>query len=173
MNNHELRVIPKKNYLILGAVIVVTFLFIYYLYMWYDAYKEKKINMRILDNYLEVINYNELDNYLVESPEAIIYVSVLENEEIREFEKKFKKLLKSNVLDVKILYMDLTKEFKDNKIKSQLEEKYQITNKNIPLILVFSDQTVSNSYSIRENNYDVDLMKDFIEVYGKGNEANG
>ena len=31
-----------------------------------------------------------LDNYLVENPDTIVYVSVLEDEVIRDFEKEFK-----------------------------------------------------------------------------------
>ena len=94
MKKVELRVVPKKNYLILGIILIVSFLLVYYLYMWVDVYNESKLNKPILDKYMEVINYNELDNYLVESPNAIIYVSVLENTEIRDFERKFKSILK-------------------------------------------------------------------------------
>ena len=32
---------------------------------------------------MTVINYNELDNYLVENPNTIVYVSVLEDETMR------------------------------------------------------------------------------------------
>ena len=58
--------------------------------MWVDVYKESKINIPIMDRYMSVINYNELDNYIVENPDTIVYVSVLENEKIREFEKQLK-----------------------------------------------------------------------------------
>ena len=83
----ELRKVPVKNYIILGIVITVTMLVLYYFYMWVDVYKESKINIPIMDKYMTVINYNELDNYLVENPNTILYVSVLDNEEIRTFEK--------------------------------------------------------------------------------------
>ena len=85
--NKEKRVIPFKNYIILLVIIVVSLLLVRYFYMWFDAYNDTKLNMPILDKYMEVINYNELDNYLIENPNTIIYVSVLENSEIRDFEK--------------------------------------------------------------------------------------
>ena len=84
MKKEELRTIPTKNYIILGVVILVSILLLYYLYLWFDNYNETKLNMPILDKYMEVINYNELSDYLVENPDAIIYVSVLENSNIRE-----------------------------------------------------------------------------------------
>ena len=74
MNKDNLRVIPIKNYLILGIVIIVTLLLLYYFYMWIDAYNETKLNKPILDKYLEVINYNELDDYLIENQDTIIYI---------------------------------------------------------------------------------------------------
>ena len=50
--------------------------------------KKSQENMEIIKD-----NYNELSDYVVENPNTIVYVSVLENEEIREFEKKFKNFI--------------------------------------------------------------------------------
>ena len=52
------REIPKKNYVVLGVVLLISLLLVYYFYMWFSAYKDTKTNMMILDNYLSVINYN-------------------------------------------------------------------------------------------------------------------
>ena len=158
MKSEELRKIPKRNYFILAAVIVVTIFLLCYFYMWYDAYKEKKLNMRILDSYLEIINYNELDDYIVENPNSVIYVSVLENTDIREFEKQLKKMLKSNEIKRDMLYMDITDEIKD----ISAIQKYGINKDNIPLVLVFSDGNVVDTYSIVQNNYDMIQFKNFL-----------
>ena len=40
MKKDELRKVPVKNYVILGVVIVVTMLILYYFYLWVDVYKE-------------------------------------------------------------------------------------------------------------------------------------
>ena len=56
-----------------------------------------------LDKYMSVINYNELDNYIVENPDTIIYVSVLEDEKIRGFEKKLKIKYKNKLVFDKLL----------------------------------------------------------------------
>ena len=110
MANDKLRSVPKKNYFILGIIIIVSLLLLYYMHMWSLAYNETKLNMPILDKYLEVINYNELDNYLVEMPNTVIYVSVLEDENIikiidcdtnsfdetlKESDKIFKRVIKN------------------------------------------------------------------------------
>lgn len=166
MKKEELRKIPKKNYIILGIIILVSLLLVYYFYMWIDAYNETKLNKPILNKYMEVINYNELDNYLVERPNTIIYVSVLENSEIREFEKKFKSVLKSHRIDAELLYMDVTEELKDDEVKKEMASKYALNNTNItdvPVIIVFDNGELSSIYNISSNDYDIDGLKTFLE----------
>lgn len=164
MKDKELRNIPKKNYVILGIVVVATILLVYYLYMWYDAYMDTRLNKPILDKYMEVINYNELDDYLVETPNAIIYVSMLEDSEIRAFEKKLKGLFKSHAINRDILYMDITNE--GSNVIDLIVNKYSlnITNdKSVPVILVIEDGKLKSIYDIKENNYDVDSLRLFID----------
>ena len=178
MKKVELRVVPKKNYLILGIILIVSFLLVYYLYMWVDVYNESKLNKPILDKYMEVINYNELDNYLVESPNAIIYVSVLENTEIRDFERKFKSILKKNQLEKEVLYMDITEELKKSSIKNEMISKYTINNLsivNVPVILVIDNGELRIIYGIKDNNYDVESLKLFINNirFSSEDELNG
>ena len=158
----SLRVIPNRNYIILGIVLVVTFLLLYYFYMWVDVYNESKINRPILDRYMDIINYNELDNYLVENPDCIIYVSVLENMEIREFEKKFKVSFKNNELDKDILYMDVTNDINDKILRNELHDKYSIERNSMPYVIVFEDGVKKSLYSVYENGMNVDRMINFI-----------
>lgn len=174
----ELRKVPFKNYIILGIIFLVSMLILYYFYMWVDAYNESKLNKPIMDKYMEVINYNELDNYLIENPNTIIYVSVLENKEVRDFEKKFKKLFINNEIDNKILYLDITNEINDKSVKEMLKERYSINSVsilNVPNIIVFDDGNLKTIYSISEDNYDIDRIKLFINnnKFSEEDELNG
>ena len=165
MDNEKLRVIPKKNYLILGIIIIITILLVYYMYMWSVTYNETKLNIPILDKYMEVINYNELDDYLVEMPNTVIYVSILENSEIREFEKKFKNVVKNNKLNMNVLYMDITDDIKNNIIKNEMDMKYTIGNKkmsDVPSVVVIENGVLRDIYSIKDNNYDQNEVMSFI-----------
>ena len=153
-----LRKIPTKNYVFLGVLILVTLLILYYFYMWVDVYKESKINIPIMDRYMSVINYNELDNYIVENPDTIVYVSVLEDEKIREFEKQFKNKYKGNEIEKDILYMNITDDIKDKSIKNDMISRYSVNSLNItdvPCVLVFSDGKISSIYSVSDNDYDI------------------
>ena len=174
----DLRVVPKKNYLILGIIILVTLFVLYYFYMWIDAYNETKLNRPIMNRYMEVINYNELGNYLVENPNTIVYVSVLEDEQIRNFEKQFKSAYKKDEIDKEILYLNITDEIKDNNIKSEMKNKYRLNYTdmtNVPSIIVFDGDNIVNIYSIKDNNYDIDRLKLFLNSinFNNGDELNG
>lgn len=178
MKKDNLRVIPRKNYIILGIVIIVTLLFLYYFYMWIDAYNETKLNRPILDKYLEVINYNELEDYLIENQDTIIYVSVLENSKIRDFEKQFKTILKKKEIDKDILYMNITDDIKEKVVVKEMNEKYAINSLSItdvPVIAVFEDGTLKSIYGIKDNNYDIGRFKLFINniSFSSDGEING
>ncbi len=161
----ELRKIPFKNYVFLGVVLLVSMLILYYFYLWVDAYNESKLNKPIMNKYMDVINYNELDTYLIENPDTIIYVSILENKEIRDFEKNFKKLFRKKKINNDILYLDITEDINNEEIKNELSNKYMINSVSIldvPVIIVIENGNVKSIYSISENNYDVDKVKTFI-----------
>lgn len=169
----ELRVIPKKNYIILTVVVVVTILLTYYFYMWVNAYNENKINKPILDKYMEVINYNELDNYITENPNSIIYVSVLENEKIRNFEKKLKNVLKNKEMDSMILYLDITDDIKKRNVKKEMIDRFSINSismVDVPCVLVIKDGKLNSIYSVTANNYSVDKFENFIDSVGEIND---
>ena len=165
MNSDKLRKIPVKNYVILSIVIIVTLFILYYFYMWVDVYKESKINMPIMDRYMSVINYNELDNYIVENPDTIVYVSVLENENIREFEKKFKNKYKNDEIDKEILYMNVTNDIKDKDIFDDMVSKYSLNGlnaTNVPCVLVFENSRLKSIYDIASIGYDIDRFTSYI-----------
>lgn len=165
MKKNNGREIPLKNYIILGLVVLLTLGLVYYFYLWYITYEESKLNETIMDRYLEVINYNELNDYIVENRNAMIYTSVLEDNNIRKFEIKFKNIVVKNALKDKILYMDMTDIFKDKIKYTELRNSYQINNysiTNVPCILVFKDAKLVDIYSIKDNDYNTDNVLNYI-----------
>ena len=125
------RNIPLKNYIILGVVLILSVIVVIYFYMWNNAYEESKLNTTIMDKYLQVINYNELNNYLIENKDAVIYISVLEDQKIRNFERKFKSIIVNNSLNSDILYLDLTSELKNNNTKKEIDKTIKDKNYNV------------------------------------------
>ena len=165
MKKETLRKVPKKNYILLGIILLGTVCLVYYFYTWSKLYNEVKLNEKILDNYMEVINYNELEDYIIENPNTIIYVSVLKNSTIRDFEKKFRKSLSKNEIDKSILYMDITDDIENKNIKKEMKKKYHVNNLDItdvPVIMVIDNGSLKTIYSIRYNDYDMGHLKNFL-----------
>lgn len=157
MKKDNLREVPLKNYVILLGVILGSFLILFYFYKWFDTYEESRLNMRIMDSYMQVINYNEIDDYVTENPNTVIYVSVLQNKEIREFEKLMKQKYRDKLIETKILYLDITE--LNDKEKQELANSYYYNNLSIvdvPCLLVFNNGVVEAIYSVKDSGYNID-----------------
>ena len=155
--------IPLKNYILLSIVLILTIVVVIYFFLWKNTYEKSKLQTPILDDYLLVINYNELNNYLVENKDAIIYVSKLNDESIRLFENKFKNIINKNNLNNKILYLDLTEELIENNIVKEINKKYGKEMTEVPTIVIIKDGKISSSYNIKENKYNIKLLEKYLE----------
>lgn len=155
--------IPLKNYILLSIVLILTIVVVINLFLWKNTYEKNKLQTPILDNYLLVINYNELNNYIVENKDAIIYVSELNNESIRLFENKFKNIINKNNLNNKILYLDLTEELNKKSIVNEINKKYGKEMTDVPSIIIIKNGKISSSYNIKENGYNVKSLEKYLE----------
>lgn len=164
--NGSKREIPVKNYIFLGIIMIVSMFGVYYLYLWFQTYEESRLNAPIMDSYLQVINYNELSSYVLENETTVVYVSVVGNEEIREFENKFKNTVDQYSLKKDIVYMDITSNLEDSEISKNLSDKYDIDGDNVPYILVFDSGKLIDTYSIAKHNYSIKKIKKYLSSMG-------
>ncbi len=156
------REIAFKNYIILALVLIITIIGVIYIFMWYSSKEKSKLELPILDDYIMPINYNELNDYIVENKDAVIYTSVLNDVNIRLFENKFKNVIIKNNLNSSILYLDLTNEINDNNVLLKMEKKYG-TKVDIPSVMVFRDGVLTDVYNIKEDNYNIKKLEKYLE----------
>lgn len=156
----KLREIPIKNYIYLFIILLGSILFLTYLYTWYQTYKEEKLNINIMNNYLTVINYNELEDYIMENKDAIIYVSILGDERINRFEENFKNIITENNLRDEILYLDLT-----NENRSIATNKLQI-KQNFPYLVIYTNGQITDTYDISKNKYSTKKITNYLNRIG-------
>lgn len=167
VNMKEEKNIPFKNYIILSFVLLISIVIVIYFYMWYGELQLNKISTPVVDKYLSVVNYNELDTYLIENKDVIIYVSVLDDYKTRNFEKKFVKIIDEYSLS-NILYLNLTEEYKNKRLFDEIESKYKLLD--TPCIIIFKDGIVIDVYSIEDRNYDTDLLISYLRIKGVIND---
>lgn len=160
MMKEKKKSIPFKNYIYLGLIILATILVLYYIYLWYRTYKEDELNKSIMSDYLTVINYNEMDSYILENSNAVIYVSKLGDEQINKFEKNFRNVIVDNNLKNAILYLNVTDEDVEGYSK-----KLKIDD-NLPYIVVYTGGEVTDTYSIVKNNYSTKKIEKYLNRIG-------
>lgn len=152
--------ISLKNYIYLFLIMVMTIGIVYYLYLWFTEYEEEVKNVSVLSNYLQVINYNEVDNYIIENDKVYLYVTNT-NSDLNDFEYELKKFIVNNNLGKDILYLDISNNYNDN--------KYKIFNNefnSIPMFIIFNDSQIISSYYIKNNGYDIKKISDYFKSLG-------
>ena len=87
----------------------------------------------IVDKYLTEIKYEEIQTYIAEQPEAIIYVSNSSDEKSIDFEHEFKKVIKNYNLENEIIYININK-------MNLIDPFYQ----NAPQLIFYKDKEVSD-----------------------------
>lgn len=151
--------IPKKNYFILGIILIISCILVYYINAWYSLYQYEKRGNSPITTYMEIINYNEVENYIEENSDAIIYISKSNNLKIRKFEEDNEKLFKKLELNYNVLYMDAKDVNKDLKIKYNVNE--------YPTILFFKNKRLVNKYVLELDNINYNDIKNIID-YSNG-----
>lgn len=137
-----MRDIPKKNYFIL---LIMMLLVITITIALMNIYNNRIKKTSIMYNYLSEIKENDLDAYLIENPNIIIYMADKYDLSNSQIEKKLKKqMIKNNINDY-FVFLNLN----DNiNFINQLNEKYQGNIvKKLPVVVVFEDGKIKESFN--------------------------
>lgn len=101
--------IPFKNYVILFITIIGTILLCLYIAQWYKKAEENSIEPGILAKQLPQVTIEEFENYVMENPNVIVYVSASTDETAKRFEKNiYDFIIKENLRNY-FVYIDANK----------------------------------------------------------------
>lgn len=154
------REIPLKNYVYLVLIVFLTLGILYYLYLWSIEYRKEVTSDSVISSSLQLINYNEVEDYIVENDNVCLYISN-KNIELKDFEKSLKHLIEKYNLERKILYLDIT-----NNISN---DKYNIWDTyltGVPKFIYFIDGKLVSSYDIDYNNYKIANIENYLRSIG-------
>ena len=137
-----MREVPKKNYIIMLIIIIAIVLVTIFLS---NIYNNRFQKTSVLYNYLSEIKKKDLDSYLLEKPEIIIYASNKYNNSNEEQEKKLMQQIIDNNIYEYIVYLNL--EDKKLNILNSLNKKYDGKLKNkLPVLIVFENGKIKEAY---------------------------
>lgn len=142
------KVIPVKNYVKLALIFIVTLIVVFYANTWYKTYKIDRLNTPYIKDKINAINYEELNTYLVENPNLIIYIGKSDDQNCYDFEKDLYKVLKKNNLIEESIFLDLSSNYNDTILK-EIQKKYYDNNltiemSNVPVLLIMQDGKIKD-----------------------------
>ena len=153
--------IPMKNYIILVLLSFFTVVLTFYLMNKYV--KTNNINI----DFVSEIKENELDSYITEGHEVIVYMSKSDTNDIKKFEKELKKYTIKKDLSNRYVYLNLNN-VSDN-FYNQFYIKYINESSNNfkieqPTFIYINDMKVKKYIN---NVNDIKIVQHFFDSIGE------
>ena len=153
--------IPLKNYFILGIILASSIFIVLYIN---KLYLSTKNNDNILNGFIKEIKTQEIDNYIIENPNFIIYLGYKNNDN-KSFEKKFKKLVTKYDLQKDIVFIDIS-QFNDETFNKFCKKYADKLLKKDSCLIIVDNQKVIDALDITKGNNDIELVKMFFKKNG-------
>ncbi len=152
-----MRKIPIQNYFILSIIIVLSMMITFNVSKIYKEQVQK--TSLIFSDILYYIQVEELDNYLLENPNIIIYL-VKDNTEIKDL----RDLIINNDLRNEIVLMDLN-EFTSNDLNFINKKGTNLNIGNFSNFIVFEDRKIKDVLLEKNKNLNFDSIVDFLKKH--------
>ncbi len=137
----ETRNIPHKNYIILGIITLVTFALLSYFVDFYHRQKAYESSIHTRMRFLSEVKESEIENYILDNHDVIIYISDSSDDNYQEFENQLKVLMNDQNLTKNVVYMDMHKISSEKNIKTI----FQLDTLIYPNVLIVSDDAETNA----------------------------
>ena len=143
-----MREIPKKNYLFVLIMAVVVVIITFVLMNLYNANK-KEVYSSYVKEIVHEIMLDDLDNYLQEHPDAILYINT-NDETNKKLEKEIKNLTARHNIQQYFVYIENSK---------NITQKYKLKDNN-PVFIAYKDGKVLETFS--QDKYTIKEIESFL-----------
>ena len=152
-----MRKIPFKNYIYYVLLIIVTILLTLFLS---NSYLDKKKKESEFYNYSNKITWKELDEFIIENPDAILYIGNKYDNGNKDFEKQLEEKIEELNIKEKIVFINF-----NNKLSNKLNLKYKLNiNANkLPVIVFFNEKLIKSYYYVSDL-YSIDYLINKEEI---------
>ncbi len=160
--------VTLKKYIIVILLFIITILMGLYVINYYNDSKNYKNSEEKIMSFLPEIDSVNLNNYIIDNHEAIIYMSDSNDVSIRNFEFKLKKYFIKENLEKTVLYLDaneLDSNFYED-FRSKYGSNYNINSNNIPCIIIIENDIVKSVLCKDNNNLEINDVKKFFKDNG-------
>lgn len=140
--------IPKKNYLFVLIMAVVVVIITFVLMNLYNANK-KEVYSSYVKEIAHEIMLDDLDNYLQEHPDAILYINT-NDEANKKLEKEIKNLIARHNIQQYFVYIENNKD---------ITKKYKLKDNN-PIFIAYKDGKALETFS--QDKYTIKEIESFL-----------
>ena len=157
------RVVPRKNYYILTLLIIMVVVITFLIFNLNDKYQNSKLESSYLSGYLNEVSENEINNVMAETTtDFFVLVTDTNNEDIYNFEKDLKKIIKKNDLRDNFVLID----YSDNKDSlDSLNKKFNSNIETLPAIIYFKDGVFVKNIDSSEEMLRADEFDKLLDEY--------
>ena len=141
-----------KKKILLAIICVFTLAILFVAIKINENKKNNDLSTSLVQGYLDEVTYQDIAAYVIEQPNAIIYISNSSDDNSREFEKIFIPVIKKYNLENKITYININNVNIDNLL-------YQ----NAPQFIFYSDSVVNDVVDVSTLSNKKDVENLFIE----------
>lgn len=138
----EIRKVPIKNYIFLIVLTILTFFLLYYSVSYYQKRKAYESSRNTRMGFLSEVKEIELQTYILENHDTLIYISDSTDEQYRVFEKQLKTLIIGEDLTKELVYMDMYKV--SNQFFQNLKQDFFSNNFDLKTLVYPNILTISN-----------------------------
>lgn len=142
-----MKTIPKKNYILLGLLAVITILAVIYMCKWYRASENYYLENSVMKELVGEVKELEFENYVLENPDIVIYISNDQSETTKKFEKKLKNYILEENLKSHFIYVngkESTEKFLLNFKKNYFVDGIKEVKITYPNLLILEDGKVKD-----------------------------
>ena len=140
--------IPRRNYFIVIIIAVVVVVLAFVLMNMYHA-NHKEAYDSVIKDVINEIKYDDLDSYLTENPDAVIYINKNDKDN-KKLEEKIKKLIVDNDIQQYFVYCERTKD---------IVKRYDLKDDN-PVFVAYKNGEIVEIYST--DDYTVESIESFL-----------
>lgn len=169
-----MREISKKNYILLAVLTVLTIFIVFYMANWYTASKNYQLEDSIMKNFLGEIKESEFENYILENPEIVIYISLGNDEKTKKFDKKLKDYILKEDIKSQFIYLDgnhLSTNFLNNFQKKYFEGSLRNIYLGYPNMFILENGKVIDVLYKLNSDPNIKDVKPFLEKNGVAEDA--
>ena len=155
-----------RNYIITIVLFIACCGLVLYLRELYRVNEAEQKKIPVIQGYISEIYNDDLEHYIMDNPNGVIYMCIANDENCRAFEREFKKLLKKDEYSDNLAYLNLI-DVDQNEFLNNFNSKYIYKtklSKEYPAFVLFEDGKVKAILQEKSKKLDIVKVKHFLEL---------